>query len=293
MTDLSGTPSSSTMLRWTTLIAIVANAAFIAVYSGLSEMPTIAEVAAEFGDSFLPAGFVRGICVAMLAAFLLFYVAALWPRRRRRSAYDKLVLPLALTSVLASCWIVAFRHEQIGLSVALIAAGVALSGLMFARVASVSPRKHSLWLRVPFSLHLATMTVALLVAVTQWLSASGLFTWAAAGSDDVAIALLAIATATGGFVALRYGDFVYPAVMAAAAGAIFVAQNVVHPEVAVHALVVCVGMLVVVTLAAVALALQPPRARKERPSRRRKKVARSKLDESWYALDGTSSMMGL
>ena len=58
----------------------------------------------------MPPGFAKAICVATWA-FLLFYLAALWPRRPRIRVYDKLVLPLALTSVLASSWIVAFRQK--------------------------------------------------------------------------------------------------------------------------------------------------------------------------------------
>ena len=61
MRDITGAPSSSTMLRWITLMTVVANAEFIDIYNGHSETPTIAEVAAEFGDSFLPAGFAQGV----------------------------------------------------------------------------------------------------------------------------------------------------------------------------------------------------------------------------------------
>jgi hypothetical protein len=191
-----------------TLVVVAANMAFIAVYSSLGESPTITQVVAEYGNTFVPAGFAKGICAAILVALLLFYSVALWPRRHRVRVYDRLVIPLALTSVLASSWIVAFRNEEIGLSAALIAAGLVLGGVMFVRVATVSPSKHSRWLRVPFSLHFAAMTIALLVAVTQWLNASGMFAGTTVVPDDVATAFLVIAAATGGFVALRYSDFV-------------------------------------------------------------------------------------
>jgi len=79
---------------------------------------------------------------------------------------------------------------------------------MFVRVTSVSPSQHSSWLRVPFSLHFGAMTIALLVAVTQWLNAGGLLTEIAVMPDQAAIAFLAIAAAAAGFVALRYSDFV-------------------------------------------------------------------------------------
>jgi hypothetical protein len=281
------------MLRWASLVVVAANLAFIADYSTLGESPTIAEVVAEYGNMFVPAGFAKAICLALLVAFVLFYFDVLWPRRHRIRVYDKLVIPLALTSVLASSWLVAFRQKEILLSTALIAASFAVGGVMFARVASVTPSQNSSWLRVPFSLHFGAMTIALLVAVTQWLSASGLLTETAVAPDYVAIAFLAIAAATGGFVALRYNDFVYPAVIASGAGAMFIAQRSYTPHVAADALIVCVGMLAVVVLAAVMLARQPRRDPTAVPSRRRAKVARRAQDEGWYLIDGHSSIMRL
>jgi len=290
-----GGPSSSTILRWTTLVVALANIAFVADYSALSESSTIAEVAADYGNMVVPAGFAKAICVAILGAFLVFYIDALWPHRPRRPRvriYDKLVVPLALTTALASCWIVAFRHEAIALSAALVATSVALGGVMFTRVASVSPSQHSGWLRVPFSLHFGAMTLALLVAMVQCVHSSEFLTGTAMVQDDVVTAFLAIAVAAGGFVALRYSDFVYPAVIASGAGAMFVAQRTYDPQFATSALVAFVGMSVVVILAAVALARQP-RDPKGATSRRRARVARKAQDEGWYLIGTSSSIMRL
>ena len=288
----SGTPSSSTFLRWTALIVVEASLGFIAVYSTLSTSATITELVIEYGNTLVPVGFAKAICVAILVAFLLFFLAALWPRRHRKRVYDKLVIPLALTSILAASWVVAFRHEAIGLSVALIAASVALGGVMFVRVASVSPGKYSRWLRVPFSLYLGAMTIALLVAVTQWLNASGVLTGSVVATHDVASAFLAIATASGGFVALRYRDFVYPAVITAGLGSMFIAQRVYLPDVAGTALIACAGMLVVAVLAAVALAKQPLRDRTKKAWGRSARLLRMAKDEGYLRLlDASSSIM--
>jgi len=288
----SGVPSPLTILRWTTLVVVVANIAFVADYSALGNSPTIAEVVAEYGDMIVPGGLAKAIGVAILVALALFYVDALMPRRPRIRIYDKLVIPLALTSVLATCWLVAFRHEEIALSAALVAAGAVLAGVMFIRVAAVSPSEHSGWLRVPFSLHFGAMTIALLAAATQCLHASGLLMGTAVVQDDVATAFLAIAVAAGGSVALRYRDSIYPTVIASGAGAMFIAQRTYNPHFAVFALVAFVGMCVVVVLAAVAVAQQPPRP-KGVSSRRRSKVARRAQDEGWALMGTSSSIMRL
>jgi len=291
MSDTEGTPSNSTLLRWTMLIVVAANMAFIAVYSGPGKSPTIAEVAAVYGNTFVPAEFVKAISVPMLVAFLSFYLVALWPSNRRRRVYDALVVPHALTSVMASIWIVAFRNEAIGLSAAAVAASVILGGVMFVRVASASPSRYSLWLRVPFSLYFGTMTIALLISLTQWLNASGVLAQTAMVPDDVATAFLAIAAAMGGYVALRYSDFVYPAVITMGVGAMFIAQRTYDPNVAADALAVGIGMLVVAGLAAIALAHQPRRDPKARASHRRKRFARSMQDEWGNPLEANTSVM--
>ena len=288
MANLTGAPPSSTILRWTTLIIIAANMAFIADYNSVGESPTISDVVAAYGNAFVPAGFAKALGAAILGAFLLFYFAALWPRRHRIPVYNKFVVPLALTSILASSWIVAFRHEEIGVATTLVGASVALAGVMFVRVAST---QHSGWLRVPFSLHFAAMTIALLVAATQWLNASGLLTKIPVASDDLAAAFLVTATAMGGFVALRYSDFVYPAVIASGAGAMFIAQRTSDPHIAAEAFVVCVGMLAVVVLAAIAMARQPQRDPKREASLRRARRSLRVLGTGWYLMEASSSFM--
>ena len=291
MADITGAPSNSTTLRWTTLIVIVASIAFVAVYSGIGESPTITELITEYGNLLVPAGFAKVLGLTMLVAFLFFYGAALLPSSRRRRTYDKLVMPLVLSSVLAVAWTVALRHEKIGLSVVLVAAIFALAGVMFSRAASASPSKYSHWLRVPFSLHFAAMTLALLIALTHWLGASGARLGPGFGPEVMASAFLAVATVAAGFAALRYRDFVYPTVIAAAAGAIFVAQRVTRPDLSGDALTVCVGMLVVAGLAMAALEQLPRRVPKYRSSHRGTRVARHAPDEPWYPVDGSVSVI--
>ena len=75
--------------------------AFIAVYSGIGESPTITEVVTEYGNLLVPAGFAKAIGLACWSRSCFSMVAALWPSSRRRRTYDKLVMPLVLSSVLA------------------------------------------------------------------------------------------------------------------------------------------------------------------------------------------------
>ncbi len=271
------------------LIVVLASLAFIADYSKLSASPTIADVLAQYGDALVPAGFATSVGAVIAIAFLCVFAAALRPRRRRIRIYDRLVIPIALASVLAACWTVAFRHNAVGLSVGLLAAGLIVGWVMFARVAAVSPGKHSRWLLVPFSLYTGAMTVALLVAVLLWLDAEGILGGIGA-RDDATTAFFVVAAAAGAFVALRYRDFVYPAVIASAMGSIFVAQRGSDP-LAQPALIACAGMLAVAGLAAVALARRAGRNPAGRASRRRADTAAKAKAEGWYLTGPSTSIM--
>ena len=90
------------MLRWTTLLFAAANMAFIAVYSSLSESPTITDVVAAYGNGFLSAAFAKSDLRRPPGRVPVFYFTALWPHRHPRRIYDKLVIPACLTSALAS-----------------------------------------------------------------------------------------------------------------------------------------------------------------------------------------------
>lgn len=276
------------MLRWTTLIVVLANLVFIADYNKLASAPTIAAVVAEYGDAFVPPLYAKALGAGIVLAFVVFYAAALWPRRQRTPVYDRLIVPLTLISVLASSWLVAFRQEEIALSATLVAAMLALAGVMFARAAAATPSQHSHWLRVPFGLLFGALTIAMLVAVVQWLNAGGRLDGTRVGPNDVMAAFLAIAVVAGGMVALHYRDAVYPAVIASAAGAIFATMEVPHP-IASHALVACAGLLVIVGLAAI-MQLWQPRARGE-ALRRRTVQALDAQREQWNLLEPVTSTM--
>jgi hypothetical protein len=288
MAHQKGPPSHSALLRWTSLIVVLANAAFIVDYAKLSSATPVAEVVAKYGHAFLPKFFAQGLGALVVAALALFALAALWPRRRRRALiYDKLVVPLALASTLASAWVVAYRHEWISLSTALVAAMMVLAGIMFIRVTRVAPGEHSRWLRVPFALLFGALTVALLVAIAQWLRAAGVAT--ALVPEDTSILFLVLAVAIGGMVALWYTDIVFPAVMALAIGAMFVANPAAHP-LASYALVSGVGMLLITGLAGLADVWQLDPDLTKITRRRLRVAADDAPDPDWLLLEPTTSM---
>ena len=209
MPDALGGPSASTLLRWSTFIVVEANVAFMyAFVNRTGDLPSITEVSQQYATTFAPAHFVNAICWIIGIAVLLFFVAALWPRRRPTGVYDPFIVPLAMASTLGSAWVVAFRYDQLDVVVALTAAGVVLGALMFARAAALrSPRARLL--RVPFALIFGWATVALLTTTAQWFNARGWLTTIELVTE-MSLGFLALAAVLGAFVALRYREFVYP-----------------------------------------------------------------------------------
>ncbi len=257
MLDIFGGPSASTILRWATFVVVEANVAFIYVDDGVRELSLIAGTSKEYAPTLAPASYIYVVYWIIGVALLLFYVAALRPRRRSTHVYDPFVVPLAIVSTLASAWVVAVRYDQIDLAIALTVAGFIMGAVMFVR-AVASPSPHPRLLRVPFALYFGWITFALLAGSAQWFNARGWLT-SMEIVTVVSLVLLAIAAVVGGIVALSYREFVYPAVIAWAIGGIYVGQRMLDPTIAAAALDVCIGLLVVAGLAVVAAAIEPVR----------------------------------
>ncbi len=261
MSDAFGAPSPSSALRWATFFVVEANVAFVYVYDRARDLPSIADISNQYATTFAPAGFVHLVYWIIGGAFLLFYVAALWPRHRNRRtrAFDPFVVRIALASTLASAWVVAFRNDAIGLALAFTAAGAWVGKGMFARAAASSAR-HSRWLRVPFALYFGWMTFALLVGTAQWLNARN-WLWTIEQVSAVSLALIAVAVLMGIAIALAYREFVYPAVLAWGTAGIYVGQRLFDATIAHAALYATIGLLVVACFAAVAAAFAIRRPR--------------------------------
>ncbi len=255
MPDMLGAPSPSRALRWATFFIVEANVVFMYVYDRVRDLPSISDVSSQYATTFAPTHFAYLAYWVIGAAFLLFYVAALWPHPRRTRTFDPFVVPLAVASTLASGWVVAFRNDEIGLALMLTGAGAVVGNVMFVR-ATASPSRYSRWLRVPFALYFGWMTFALLVGIAQWMNARNWLT-TFEQVTTMSLALIAIAALAGVAVALVYREFVYPAVLAWGTGGIYAGQRLFDPTVAHCALYVSVGLLLVAGLALVAAAMMP------------------------------------
>ncbi len=255
MTDPYEGPSTSTLLRWSTLILIGANLGFINVYGRITDplMPGALALVLQ-GNVFVPRGIALAAASAVAVSFILFYAVILWPRRRQPPVYDRLALPIAASAFVVSALDVAIRNGADAFSLALIGGLAALAAAMFVVAARVSPRQRSGWLRVPFSLHFALTTLVFVGALTDPSLAARWLPQLSLAPEDLTCAALVLVVVVGGAVALRYHEFVYPSVMSAILLTVPFVASGREANVALAMYQASAGLAIVAVLAAIASA---------------------------------------
>lgn len=242
--------SASRLWRVVALVAVVANIAVNYLYERLG-LTSIAEVSARYDNVFMPAGYAFSIWGVIHVAFVLFAVQSLRRPHRDDAAIDRLTPMLALANLLTSVWVVVFSYDQIWLSVAVNVAILAVAITMFVRASHAVAGGRSMWLRVPFSLFLGWISVAVIANVAAALTASD-FGGGPINAPGWAIIMIIVAAALGAGITLRYRAPTVAAVVAWAAFALHVAAGDSHPDVGAVALAATV---VEALIAAVVLAM--------------------------------------
>lgn len=218
-------------LRRLTPVVIIANVVFNGFYEQLSGLPAIGEVNKQYDDLFTPSGYVFSIWGLIYLSFIIYAFVQLSPPPRKRQTYARLSLPLILVNVLASLWIMAFTSGQLVLSLIIILVMLGCAIYMFrTAVTAYFVLKRVPWLPVPFSLFFAWISVATLANASVLLASHGL-------SDQyMSISLIILATLSGIGISLKYGNYLYPAVIAWAVSGIWVARRADYPVIATAAL---------------------------------------------------------
>lgn len=238
----SGT-SSRSVLRIVALVVLLANICYPPLHHALSGMPTEAEISPKYPTLFTPAGYAFAIWGVIYAAFTAYAVYALLPSQRANSAHDRIAPAFIAYNLLGITWITVFRAELLAASVVVIVAMLVAGIVMYLKASQAIERGELAagW-RAPFSLYLGWISVATIANTAVVLVANG---WRGGRWDEVSWTLLMIGAAVmlGLIVGHRRRDFIYPAVIAWAALAIYVARRGDHPDVAAAAWLAGIVML--------------------------------------------------
>jgi benzodiazapine receptor len=196
-------------LRVLALVVVVATAVFNFGYGGDGD-PSVRSISERYDNLFSPASYAFAIWGLIHLAFIAYAAIALLPGQSRIALHDRMAPPLIAANLLTSVWIVVFTHDRPVLSMAVMLLTLAAGIAMYRRVVAalrVGPQVRA-WV-VPFSLFLGWISVATIGNAAIALVAQG----AEPKSLPWAIAMLAAAVMLGLFMALRFRDAVFPAVV--------------------------------------------------------------------------------
>jgi benzodiazapine receptor len=224
--------------RWFALIAVLANAVINFASARLNrDVPSIAEVSANYHALFTPAPYAFAIWGLIYVGLLGYAIFALQPAQRVITTHDSIARLLVIYAVLGVVWVEAFRRGAIGLSVVIILAMFVVGAFMFGLA------KRRVWsgdwpalAGAPFSLYFGWISVATIADGAAWVDSRGGFS-AFGGEIGWTILLIVAAVVLAVIVSRRYRDSVYPGVFVWAVFAIWLAQRDVTPRVAYAALI--------------------------------------------------------
>ncbi|MCC6193970.1 MAG: hypothetical protein IT518_05820 [Burkholderiales bacterium] len=296
-------PSASTLTRWTALIVIALGAGALLVY--LQGVGVVARwsVSLVHPDSLFPPR-VALPAIAIAGVLLLAFCGVMVrPRRSGGKPYDRLSLLLALFVLLAASYTIAVVRGWAVVPSVLVASAWIAAGAMFVVAARAAPLHHSLWLRVPFSVTFALVTLLLLEALV---AAAGSPRFAALPSwlhREFTVIALGLAAVAGAVAALRYHDWLYPFTLGAFVALLPAVETTRTLAIAMWTF--GAGMLLLAVLAGMLLVRDP---RGPRPSRRRdhgyvteipakmgkrRGRHRARAESRRYLLEADSSLMRL
>ncbi|MFO0663722.1 MAG: hypothetical protein U0174_07215 [Polyangiaceae bacterium] len=199
--------------RWFALACVVLNVVFNYASELLLPLPSMRSMSDRYATFFTPAPYAFSIWGVIYLGLLTYAIAAVLPKYRTVALFDRLSYPLAVTNLLASVWVVAFRADRIDVSVVVVLGMLLLSGHMFWRAHHAARNREAAFrLTVPFALLFGWVTVATLANLGAYgVFLGGLDSPTAAPSTAVAFMIIAVLAASA--VVFRTHDFVYPAVV--------------------------------------------------------------------------------
>ncbi|GGI71331.1 tryptophan-rich sensory protein [Deinococcus wulumuqiensis] len=197
-----------------------------------------AEVSDRLPNAFTPAGLTFAVWGPIFLGLLVFAVYQALPAQRG-ARLDRLFWPFLLGNLLNVAWLLAFQSLNIGLSVVIMLALLAVLVRLYLSVRSLPPQGAERWtLQLPVSLYLAWISVATIANITAFLVSAGVTqSFLGIAGPVWSALLLVVAAAIGVFFLWRFRDYAFAAVLLWAFYGVYVAR----PEVSTVVLGVAVA----------------------------------------------------
>jgi hypothetical protein len=246
-------PSKPRMgLRWLTLFVVLLNVVVSSITDRLGiGGESIATVTRQYDSLFVPAGYAFSIWGLIYLSFVIYSIVQLLPSQKYKPIYEQLDGPVMWVNILGLLWQLVFRFNQVTTSLLIILVMLIAGIVLFVRSQrAVSKLNYSRWLLVPASIFLGWICVATIANVSVWLIAIG---WDGGNisAGTWTMLLLSVALLLGLVISLRYKNFIYPAVIAWATFAIWIALQNRMVYVAQAALFTAIAAMVLTLIAIV------------------------------------------
>ncbi|UID70738.1 hypothetical protein DRO_1743 [Deinococcus radiodurans R1 = ATCC 13939 = DSM 20539] len=173
-----------------------------------------AEVSDRLPNAFTPAGLTFTVWGPIFLGLLVFAVYQALPAQRG-ARLDRLFWPFLLGNLLNVAWLLAFQSLNIGLSVVIMLALLAVLVRLYLSVRSLPPQGAERWtLQLPVSLYLAWISVATIANITAFLVSAGVTqSFLGIAGPVWSALLLVVAAAIGVFFLWRFRDYAFAAVL--------------------------------------------------------------------------------
>lgn len=210
-------------MRWLTLILQLISVFFnyLADLMGIGSN-SIATITAKYDNLFTPAGYTFAIWGLIYLALLAYCIIQLLPSQKDHFAYERLNKYVRFSAIAGIAWQVAFRYDEITVSVCIILLMLVAAVILFARAHyTVNKRNFNFWLTVPFSLYLGWLCVAVVANITVFLVD---LNWNHAQMEPSTwvVIMLAIVLLITQSLSINFRDFVLPLVIVWASMGIWV-----------------------------------------------------------------------
>jgi len=231
----------SRILRLTMLLVVTLSTLINFLSITLFYNPSVDEVIYSYAILFKPSGY--SIAIWIVHVFFIGYgVLQLVTDRRSQPEFDKLALPLILTTLFELGWQYNFIRGEMTLGMLFMTGMLVSACLLYVRAHSQFNKNGlSAWWKVPFSLYLAWISVIFISATASWLIE---MKWNIYFNEVIStVIVIFMLGMLGALMALGRQDTVYPLVMGWCTISIWVEYSQLLPSISIAGLTI--GMFLI------------------------------------------------
>jgi hypothetical protein len=170
---------------------------------------TIEEISSDINSLFTPASYVFMIWGLIYISLLAFIIYGLMPKQKQNACIDSIGITFFISSILNALWVFAWHYEKLWLSLIIMVLLLLTLIKIYNRVSkNCTNDKDKKFVRIPFSIYLAWISIATIANVSVVLKSTG---WNGLGLSETVwtVIVLIFALILSLYVSAKNNDIVY------------------------------------------------------------------------------------